>query len=221
MSEDLCTAPLLNQRLGAAGLLQLSSSHYQHRAQSSSPHPGMWVLVMEGAVIGHDAVPCGLQLGVKHLELWWHHSGRGCIPAWLCCSDIWALAFAGHFPPKTNPQISPWIYPAAMGRVLFLPSKALPQGLWPRGLFAASSDYRNFRLLVHYKTNRHSLHLVFIRRLDKAWGMQMPCDEEKKIPGLWRCESWQIRWHYGIILDLFANWGTTAVKHVSILGAEE
>lgn len=150
----------------------------------------MQVLVMEGVVFGHDAMPCGLQLGVKHLELWWHHSGRGCIPAWLCCSDIWTLAFAGHFPPRANPQISHWIYPAAKGRVMLLaelPSKALPQSPWPRGLFATSSDNRNFRLLVHYRTNRLSLRLVFIRRTDMAWGMQMPCDEEKKIPGLWRC----------------------------------
>lgn len=143
--------------------------------------------------------------------------------AWLSCSDVWTLAFAGHFTPRAKAQISHWIYPAAMGRAMLLaelPSKALPQGPWPRGLFATSSDYRNFRLLVHYKTNRHSLHLVFLRRLDMAWGMQMPCDEEKKIPGLWRSKSWQISRHDGIILDLFANWGT-AVKHVSILGAEE
>lgn len=204
MGGDLCTAPLLNQRLGAAAHLQPSSVlHYQHHAHSSSHHPGMWVLVMEGFVFGHDAVPCGLQLGVKHLQLWWQH-GAGA--AWLCCSDIWALAFAGHFPPRANPQISHWIYPVAMGRVMLLaelPSKALPQGLWLRGLFAASSDNRNFRLLIHCKTSRHSLHLVFIRRLDMAWGMQIPCDEEKKIPGLWRCKSSEIRQHYGIILDFF------------------
>lgn len=46
------------------------SSHYQHHEQSSSHHPGMWVLVMESIVFVHDAVPCGLQLGVKHPELW-------------------------------------------------------------------------------------------------------------------------------------------------------
>lgn len=58
-----------------------------------------------------------------------------------------------------------------MGRVMLLaelPSKALPQALRLRGLFATSSDNRNFRLLMHYKTNRHSLLLVFIRRLDMA-----------------------------------------------------
>lgn len=133
----------------------------------------------------------------------------------------WALS------PRANSHISDWIYPAAMGRVIWHLSfwqSCNPrhfQGPWLRGLFATSSGNRNFRLLIHYKTNRHSLHLVFIRRLDMAWGMQIPCDEEKKIPGLWRCKRWQIRQHYGIMLDLFANWGTTAVKHVSILGAEE
>lgn len=39
-------------------------SHHQHHAKAAAT-----VLVMEGIVFGHGAVPRGLQLAVQHLEL--------------------------------------------------------------------------------------------------------------------------------------------------------
>lgn len=81
--------------------------------------------------------------------------------------------------------------------------EALPQSPWLKALFAASSDNRNLRLLIHYETK--GIVCIFIRRLDTTRGMQIPCDEEKKIPGLWRCKSWQIMRHYGIIPHFFCK----------------
>lgn len=150
-SGDLCTAPLLSQRLGAAALLKRRSvlSHQQPRAQSSSHRCGLRVLGTEGTASACGAVPA---------DLCWELSTYGCgdsTAAGLSCLHGHAALNTScslGISPRANSKISHWLFPAGMkgddtsGRAAIQGALTSP---WLKGLFATSSDNRNFRLLIH------------------------------------------------------------------------
>lgn len=89
------------------------SSHQQHH-QSSSEHPGLWVLGAESIACCCGAGSHGPPLGGKHLQLWRHHGGSmvaGVTHLHGCA--VWTKGVHRTLYPRANSQISP--YPSMDG----------------------------------------------------------------------------------------------------------